>query len=81
MTISFIVEQAGCQSCAAKVSEALAPLGDVEEVVIDEAADVGVVRLQPSEAVGEERINALLRAASAGSGHAYSVRAGSLTQT
>ena len=80
MTVSFIVEQAGCQSCASKVRQALAPLGQVEEVVIDESADLGVVRLEPSDEVSEERVNALLAEAS-GSGHAYKVRAGSFAQT
>lgn len=79
MTVSFIVEQAGCQSCASKVRQALGPLGRVEEVVIDESADVGVVRLEPSEEVSEERVNALLAKAS-GSGHAYKVRAGSFAR-
>lgn len=80
MTVSFIVEQAGCPSCASKVRQALAPLGEVEDVVVDESADVGIVRLETSEEVSEERVNALLAEAS-GSGHAYKVRSGSFAET
>ena len=43
-TVLFEVEQAGCPSCAARVRAALAPLGTVSEVAIDEQADQATVR-------------------------------------
>jgi hypothetical protein len=73
----FEVEHAGCPSCAERVQGALASLGTVEKIAIDEAADMAVVSLQVDKAVDEEAVNAVLAAASAGAGHDYRVRAGS----
>jgi copper chaperone CopZ len=72
---AFVVDEAGCESCAALVREALERLGTVESVEIDEAADVSRVVL--TGAVSEEQVGAALAGASAGGGHAYRVRAGS----
>lgn len=76
-TVLFEVEQAGCPSCAARVRAALAPLGTVSEVAIDEQADQATVRLTTQPAVGENEVNRALHEASAGSGHGYRVRPGS----
>lgn len=75
MSSTFIVEEAGCESCAALVREALEPLGAVESVEIDEAADVSTVRLSTSAT--EDDVNRALADVSAGAGHAYRIRPGS----
>ena len=75
MSVSFVVEEAGCESCARLVRSALEPLGAVESVEIDETADVADVRLDGPAT--EEDVNRALAAVSAGAGHAYRVRAGS----
>lgn len=74
-TVVFEVEQAGCESCAARVRAALEPLGDVDEIVIDEQADAATVRARGE--LEEDAVNAALAASSHGSGHTYRVRAGS----
>jgi copper chaperone CopZ len=73
--VRFVVEHAGCDSCAARVREALEPLATVHEVTVDESADVAFVSL--AAAVSERKVNEALREASTGSGHEYSVRPGS----
>jgi copper chaperone CopZ len=75
-TVSFVVSEAGCESCAALVREALEPLGEVESVEIDEAADEATVVLA-GPAASEHEVAAALVGASAGTGHAYRVRPGS----
>jgi copper chaperone CopZ len=75
MTVSFIVSEAGCESCAALVREALEPLGTVESVEIDEAADEATVQLGGD--ASEDDVNVALAGASEGVGHAYRVRPGS----
>lgn len=75
MRLTFVVEQAGCESCAARVRGALEPLAEVEAVEVDKDADAATVR-----AVGqlsEDAVNEALLAASHGSGHTYRVRPGS----
>jgi copper chaperone CopZ len=69
------VEQAGCSSCAARVSAALGAVGRVEEVVVDETGDTAAVRL--SGAVTPSAVSAALELASEGSGHSYRIREGS----
>lgn len=73
----LIVEEAGCASCAERVRSALAPLGEVERVEIDEPADLARVTLSSDERLDESRVAAALAAASEGAGHAYRVRPGS----
>ena len=73
---TFEVEQAGCESCAARVRSALEPLAVVDAIEIDESADQATVRLGDA-AITETDVNAALRAASDGSGHTYRVRPGS----
>lgn len=70
---TFVVEEAGCASCAARVRAALEPLAGVESIEIDEEADAAEVRL--AEDVPEHALAEALAAASAGSGHAYRLRA------
>ena len=71
-TVVFEVEQAGCESCAARVRAALEPLGEVGEIAIDAGADSATVRA--ADALTEDAVNAALEAASHGSGHVYRVR-------
>jgi copper chaperone CopZ len=79
VTVEFVVEQAGCSSCADLVREVLSDLGAVEAVEVDESADIAYVRLATGEPVTNDRIDALL-ADAAVPGHAYRVRPGSLTE-
>ena len=74
--VEFVVAQAGCSSCATRVRDALAELGMVQELAIDEAADVARVSLSGSS-VSEDGVNDALRKASAGAGHEYRVQPGS----
>jgi copper chaperone CopZ len=78
VTVSFVVEQAGCASCAKLVREALSSVGEVESIDIDEASDVADVVLVSAAAVTIDELDGILEAASGGSGHAYRVRPGSL---
>lgn len=73
--VVFEVEQAGCESCAARVRAALEPLARVDEIAIDEEADAATVHA--SGDVTESAVNGALAAASHGSGHVYRVRPGS----
>ena len=74
---TFEVEQAGCESCAALVRDALEELVPVAELSIDEAADLATVRLAPGAAASVEEVDRLLVGASEGTGHTYRVRPGS----
>ena len=77
MKIAFDVEQAGCESCGKLVRAALEPLGVVEELTIDEQADMaGVVRAATAEP-DQAAVDEALAQVSAGAGHLYRVRAGS----
>ena len=76
-TVVFEVEQAGCPSCAERVRGALAPLGVVSDVAIDEEADEATVRLTAEPAVDEGDVNRALHEVSAGSGHGHRVKPGS----
>jgi copper chaperone CopZ len=73
----FEVEQAGCESCAERVRNALAPLATVRAVEIDAEADLATVSVGPDAELSEEAVNRALSAASHGSGHAYRVKPGS----
>jgi copper chaperone CopZ len=74
--VRFVVEHAGCNSCASRVRQALEAIATVHEVTVDESGDVAFVSLA-SAAVSEQSVNEALREASTGSGHEYSVRPGS----
>ena len=78
MSLSFVVEQAGCASCAEVIRETLAAVGTVVAVDVDEASDSATVRLHPAHDVSVGALDSLLRDASVGSGHAYRVKPGSL---
>lgn len=75
--VSFVVEQAGCSSCAARIRGALEAIATVEAVEIDEAADIASVALADSSGVFEDAVVLALQIASAGSGHEYRVQPGS----
>ena len=75
MRILFDVEQAGCESCGELISTALGRIGVVESIEIDEDSDTATVVLAGSASRGS--VDAALEEASAGAGHAYSVRADS----
>lgn len=73
---SFVVEGAGCGSCAARVRLALADVVRVEEIEIDADADTAFARVSGDD-ISERDVEVAIGAASEGSGHAYRVRAGS----
>lgn len=73
--VSFVVEQAGCDSCAARIRAALTDVARVEAIEVDEEADTAFVRLSADD-ISQVRISAVLESAS-GSGHIYRVREGS----
>jgi cation transport ATPase len=75
--IRFVVEHAGCSSCARRVRDALTTLTTVWEVDVDENADVAAVRVAASPGVTPATVGAALEEASAGAGHEYRVQAGS----
>ena len=77
MDVTFVVEQAGCESCASRVRGALDPLAAVSSIEVDEEADAATVRASGS--LTEERVNAALASVSHGSGHTYRVLPGSWT--
>lgn len=74
--VDFLVEQAGCTSCAARIGAALGQIATVHEVELDDAADVAAVHLS-SSSVSEDSVNEVLRQASEGAGHRYRVQPGS----
>ena len=76
----FEVEQAGCESCAALVRDALEEVATVLDVTIDEDADLATVRLAAEAPISEGEVDASLRDASP-EGHAYRVRPGSWRTT
>ena len=73
----FDVLNAGCSSCAEKVRAVLSPLGAVEAIVVDEAADTATVRLVAPADLTRSEVDDVLELASAGGGHAYRVKPGS----
>ena len=75
--VEFVVEQAGCSSCAGRVRTALEAIGTVEAFDVDEGADAAGVRLRSLARLSEATVRRVLREASAGSGHEYRVQAGS----
>ena len=76
MEVTFVVEHAGCASCGERVRAALAPLGTVRDVQIDEGDDSAGVRADFSARVSREAVDRTLVDASA-AGHEYRVRPGS----
>ena len=74
--VEFVVEQAGCSSCAELVRTALHEIATVEAIEVDEEADAAAVRLRSSDRISEDAVGRLLSEA-AGSGHEYRVQPGS----
>jgi hypothetical protein len=74
---AFEVEQAGCESCATRVRDALAPLTEVHSVEVQAEEDVATVRVSPDTELSESAVNRVLHEASRGAGHAYRVKPGS----
>lgn len=77
MAVVFEVEHAGCETCAARVRDAVEDIAPVADVSIDEDTDSATVTLANGSMASEDRINGALADASHGSGHAYRVRPGS----
>jgi copper chaperone CopZ len=75
--VSFVVEEAGCSSCVARIRAALETIATVEAIEIDEAADLASVRLAGSPHVLEDAVVLALQNVSVGSGHEYRVQPGS----
>lgn len=75
--IEFVVEQAGCSSCAALVEEALAPLAEVRAIKVDEEADSAAVRLVSSPELSEIVVDRALAEVSPDADHSYRVKPGS----
>ena len=75
MEVTFVVEEAGCESCAARLRAALEPVATIGAIEIDEDADAATVRL--AGAASPDGVDEELATASQGSGHAYRVRPGS----
>ena len=75
--VEFVVEHAGCSSCAGRVRKALEPIAAVDVIDVDEEADAAAVRVRPLDRISEEEVDEVLREASVGSGHDYTVRPGS----
>ena len=77
MKVSFVVEQAGCESCAKLVRSALSELGTVESVAVDSAADTALVVLASGEQPNRAAVDGALAAAAPEGGHDYRVQPGS----
>jgi frataxin-like iron-binding protein CyaY len=75
--VRFVVEQAGCPSCASLIREALDAIADVDGIEIDEVADLATVHLQQRSNLSEQTVADVLELASRDSGHAYRVKPGS----
>jgi heavy-metal-associated domain-containing protein len=70
----FVVEEAGCQTCAERVRSALAPLLTVDTISIDAASDTATVVAHADTPPSLDVIDAALAGASAGSDHTYRVQ-------
>jgi len=75
--VRFVVEQAGCSSCAGRIRAGLEAIATVEAIEVDETADTASVRLADAPPVLEDAVVLALQKASAGSGHEYRLRPGS----
>jgi hypothetical protein len=73
-SVEFVVEHAGCPSCAARIRGALELFATVAAIEIDEEADAAAVRLVSPSPLSEEAIGRALQNASTGSGHEYRVQ-------
>jgi copper chaperone CopZ len=73
--VSFVIEEAGCASCADRIRDALEALGPVGKVAVDETHDTATVVM--GTVIDPDAVAAALEDASAGSGHTYRLRPGS----
>ena len=73
--VHFVVEEAGCESCAARIRGALEHVAPVVAIAIDESADAADVRLGGN--ASRDEVATALAAASEGAGHTYRIREGS----
>lgn len=76
-TLTFSVEHAGCESCAARLRTALAPVLNIDEIKVDAEADRAEVTGSADVPVSKSAVEAALVEASVGSGHTYSLSPGS----
>jgi copper chaperone CopZ len=72
--LRFVVEQAGCESCAERVRSALSQLVTIDSISIDEASDTATVVARADASPSLDALDAALADASAGSGHTYRLR-------
>jgi copper chaperone CopZ len=75
--VRFVVEHAGCPSCAARIRAALEAIVTVEAIEVNETADTATVSVANPPRAFEDAVAFALRKASAGSGHEYRVQPGS----
>lgn len=75
--VAFVVEGAGCASCAERVRDALGPLGAVERVGVDHDSDAAFVTLRSHEPLDAAAVDEALARASEDAVHEYRVRPGS----
>lgn len=75
--IRFVVEDAGCDSCAARVRGAIEPIATVAGTEVDHDAELTTIQLAPGATVSEQDVEQALAAASEGTPHTYRVRPGS----
>jgi copper chaperone CopZ len=74
--VEFVVEQAGCSSCADRVRTALEAIATVDAIEVDEGADAAAVRLRSPDPISEDAVGRLLNEAGV-YGHEYRVQPGS----
>jgi copper chaperone CopZ len=72
--VEFVVEQAGCSSCADRIRTALEAIATVHAIEVDEEADSASVRLRSTAPISEAAVGRLLSEAAGESGHEYRVR-------
>jgi copper chaperone CopZ len=75
--LTFEVEEAGCESCAARVRGALEPFAAVEQIDVDHDTELATVRLAPGSTPSVDEVQRALAGASEGTTHTYRVRPGS----
>lgn len=75
--IRFVVEGAGCTSCAARIRGALAKIATVDDIAVDETADLAAVRLVSTTLLSQDAVRVALQEASEGAGHEYRIQADS----
>jgi copper chaperone CopZ len=77
MAVEFVVEQAGCESCAELIRDGLGEIGAIRRVEVDETADVAAVCLELASDVSSDDVDRILLTLAEESGHGYCVQPGS----